>query len=221
VNAGFIIGFDEERGSVASGMIQCIEETAIPVCMVGLLYALPNTQLTRRLHGEGRLHPDHDRAMTEDVADQCTAGLNFETLRPRRDALADYRQVVAAAYEPRAYFERVRRTGRLLDCSKHRLRIPLAHMLRDGRASLRILWRLGVADRAVRRHWWKTIADCAIHNPRALRYVFSMVALYLHMGPFSRHVAGRISQQLGAIERGDWVAPEPVPRAIAVTEAQA
>ena len=30
-------------------MIELIEEAAIPVCMVGLLYALPNTQLTRRL----------------------------------------------------------------------------------------------------------------------------------------------------------------------------
>jgi len=37
-------------------MVACIEDTAIPVCMVGLLFALPNTQLTRRLKSEGRLH---------------------------------------------------------------------------------------------------------------------------------------------------------------------
>src|SRR5262249_50794587 len=49
VNAGFIVGFDTESGSIARGMIDCIEDTAIPVCMIGLLYALPNTQLTRRL----------------------------------------------------------------------------------------------------------------------------------------------------------------------------
>ena len=57
VNAGFIVGFDSEKGSVAEAMIDCIEATAIPVCMVGLLYALPNTQLTRRLAAEGRLFP--------------------------------------------------------------------------------------------------------------------------------------------------------------------
>ena len=57
VTAGFIVGFDSEKGSVADGMIELIEEAAIPVCMVGLLYALPNTQLTRRLEKEGRLHP--------------------------------------------------------------------------------------------------------------------------------------------------------------------
>jgi radical SAM superfamily enzyme YgiQ (UPF0313 family) len=46
VTAGFIIGFDSERGSVAASIIECIEECAIPVCMVGLLYAMPGTQLT-------------------------------------------------------------------------------------------------------------------------------------------------------------------------------
>ena len=38
-------------------MIQCIEDTAIPVCIVGLLYALPGTQLERRLLREGRMFP--------------------------------------------------------------------------------------------------------------------------------------------------------------------
>jgi len=42
------------KAGVAGGMIQCIEDTAIPGCMIGLLYALPNTQLTRRLFKEGR-----------------------------------------------------------------------------------------------------------------------------------------------------------------------
>ena len=47
VTAGFIVGFDSEKGSIAEPMIELIEEAAIPIAMVGLLYALPNTQLTR------------------------------------------------------------------------------------------------------------------------------------------------------------------------------
>ena len=43
--------------SAAEAMVDLIEEAAIPVCMVGLLYALPNTQLARRLEKEGRLFP--------------------------------------------------------------------------------------------------------------------------------------------------------------------
>ncbi len=45
VNAGFIVGFDSEKNSVAEAMIECIDAAAIPFCMVGLLYALPTTQL--------------------------------------------------------------------------------------------------------------------------------------------------------------------------------
>src|SRR5258706_5762488 len=55
VNAGFIIGFDTEKGSVARGIVECIEETGIPVNMAGLLLRLPTTQLTPRFADAGRL----------------------------------------------------------------------------------------------------------------------------------------------------------------------
>ena len=61
--------------------------------MVGLLYALPNTQLTRRLAREGRLHVGHDAA-PEGTGDQCTAGVNYETKRSRLEILRDYRQIL-------------------------------------------------------------------------------------------------------------------------------
>ncbi|MFL5301077.1 MAG: B12-binding domain-containing radical SAM protein, partial [Anaeromyxobacteraceae bacterium] len=72
VNAGFIIGFDAERGNVAENMVACIEATGIPVCMVGLLYALPGTRLARRLQAEGRLHTDDYTIQHEEDGDQCT-----------------------------------------------------------------------------------------------------------------------------------------------------
>src|SRR5262249_37920464 len=117
VNAGFILGFDGEKGSVADAMIACIEETAIPVCMVGLLYALPNTQLTRRLATEGRLFPNlyTEEQATSGIGDQCTAGLNFSTPRARREILTDYKKVLQHIYSPAAYFERVRRMALALD----------------------------------------------------------------------------------------------------------
>ncbi len=202
VTAGFILGFDTEQGSVAAGMIQCIEDTAIPVCMAGLLYALPNTQLTRRLIREGRLYPDHDRLLSDTDADQCTSGLNFRTLRPREAILADYRSVLEHTYAPANYFARVRRVGRQLDCSEKRLDMPVRHLWRDLRTFFRLLWRMGVQDADVRRHWWRTFIDCVLHNPRALRYVGAMIALYLHLGPFARSVSQRLTAE---IERGEIV----------------
>ena len=102
MTAGFIVGFDSETESVADAMIELIEEAAIPVCMVGLLYALPNTQLTRRLEKEGRLHPHPERKDLKS-ADQCTMGLNFETLRPRQEIFADYVRILERIYDPAAF----------------------------------------------------------------------------------------------------------------------
>src|SRR5258708_14420401 len=61
VTAGFIVGFDTEKVSMGQAMIDFIEETTIPVCMDGLLYSLPGTQLTRPLAKQSPPHQDHAR----------------------------------------------------------------------------------------------------------------------------------------------------------------
>jgi hypothetical protein len=210
VNAGFIVGFDSEKGSIAAGMIDCVEDTAIPVCMVGLLYALPNTQLTRRLASEGRLFAEPDPLSGEGPADQCTAGLNFETSRPRPDVLADYKAVLGAIYEPAAYFGRARRLGRLLKRKKRRLKQTLPMILRDLRTVCRLSWRMSTAGRQVRTQFWRTLFDCLVHNPRALPYLVMQIALYLHLGPFAGHVVRQIERQIADLASGRSPAPQPM-----------
>ena len=211
VFAGFIVGFDSENASIADAMIECIEDTAIPVCAVGLLYALPATQLGRRLLREGRLFSGYDGPSPEDEGDQCTAGLNFETKRSRRDVLADYRAVLDAVYDPAAYFGRVRRVGRMLKRGKRRLKAPLRYVLRDARGFGRLVWRLPAAGPGTARQFWKMAFDCAIHNPRALPFLFMLSALYMHHGPFSRQVIGQIDRQIEDIDLGRWSTPQLAP----------
>jgi len=199
VNAGFIIGFDSERDSVAPAMIECIEETAIPVCMVGLLYALPQTQLSRRLLDEGRLQCDSARVASDDLTDQCTSGLNFATLRPRREILKDYRLVLDRIYGPEKYFGRAMRMSCRLDMRGHRVRVPFTRTLRDLRTVGRILWRSGVLDREARGPFWSALLGCALRNPRAIRAVVAFSALYLHYRPFSRFLDARLEAQIQSL----------------------
>jgi radical SAM superfamily enzyme YgiQ (UPF0313 family) len=77
VIAGFVIGFDTEKPGTADAMVDCIEEPAIPVAMVSLLYALPNTQLTRRLAKEGRLQENNGAARGSDFATPCLRSTGF------------------------------------------------------------------------------------------------------------------------------------------------
>ena len=206
VNAGFIIGFDAERASMAEEMIACIEATQIPVCMVGLLFALPGTRLERRLKAEGRLHEGSEHVQEAD-ADQCTSGLNFRTRRPRREMLVDYRTVLERIYAPGAYFGRARLVCRELDLSAHRLRAPLRHVIRDLRSFGRISWRLGVRKSGARGAFWGAMLDTLVHNPRALKIAGSFAALYLHLGPFSRMLVDRLGEQIPACPPESELAP--------------
>ncbi|WP_284179796.1 B12-binding domain-containing radical SAM protein [Rhabdaerophilum sp. SD176] len=215
VTAGFILGFDTERKGAAEGMIACIEDASIPVCMVGLLYALPNTQLTRRLEQEGRLHAGNDVAVEDDYGDQCTSGLNFETLRPRRDILVDYLSVLERIYTPRAYFGRLRVVGRKLRRKGSVLPPSLPAALADVWRVTRIIWFMTAMRPRWAMHVWWTLADCAIRNPTAIRSVISIMALYLHLGPFSRDVMQSIRDQIARIDRGE----EEKPALVAVPSA--
>ncbi|MBD3235928.1 MAG: DUF4070 domain-containing protein, partial [Candidatus Eisenbacteria bacterium] len=199
VNAGFIVGFDGESASVAQAMIDCIEEAAIPVCMVGLLYALPNTQLARRLCAEGRLHATFDRPASDSDTDQCTSGLNYVTLRPRAEILRDYREILRAIYGPGAFFGRARRMARDLGRARPGLRGSWRSRLRDLRSFARITRQLGLRDRESRAPYWRALADCLWHNPRAIRTVVSLAALYLHVRPFAQYLAERLAGQIEAL----------------------
>jgi uncharacterized protein DUF4070/radical SAM family protein len=198
VNAGFIVGFDAERAGVAPAMVDCIEEASIPVCMVGLLFALAGTQLASRLKAEGRLDPS-DQAYGSDDADQCTSGLNFRTLRPRREVLRDYRDVLARVYAPAAFFGRARRVGRELDRSGHGVQPSLRNIARDLRGFAGMLWRMGVRDPEVRGEWWRSLIDCLTHNPAALKIVLSFAALYLHLGPYSRELIRKLDEEIATL----------------------
>jgi radical SAM superfamily enzyme YgiQ (UPF0313 family) len=219
VHAGFILGFDSEKGSVAKPMIDYVEAASVPACMIGLLYALPNTQLTRRLSRERRLYSGYDYNGVPVGGDQCTAGLNFATARARRDILADYREVLERVYHPRAYFDRVRRVASMLGrgpkLKPRGVRITAPELLR----AFRIIWHLTLRQPNLLRYFWGTLLDCARRNPTGLRAVMVTTAMYLHIGPFARRIIDQIDQQLAVIDGGAWRAPPLAPDAPEVAPA--
>ena len=204
VIAGFIVGFDTEKRSVADDMIDCIEAMSIPVCMVGLLTALPNTQLTRRLEREQRLLP-----LVVEKGDHCTEGLNFVTARPRRDILEDYRRVLAAVYSPEAYFARLRTVCRALRPPRNPVKFEPWVQLHLLRFLCRVMWRTTFVTPEYARHFWHTLASTAWHNPSTLRYMVFHSAFYLHLGPFAQFVIGKLEEEIGEIDREApaWAAP--------------
>jgi radical SAM superfamily enzyme YgiQ (UPF0313 family) len=213
VTAGFIVGFDTEEASIADAMVDFIDDAAIPVCMVGLMYALPNTQLTRRLAREGRLHVNHDRITPTTGGDQCTAGLNFDTKRPLRAILEDYRRILEEIYEPAAYAGRLDRLARMLPRPAALHERPQGDARRDI-GSMDTVTRIVSAIPQAQDAFWRTFFACTKNNPSALRYIVMLMALYLHLGPFSRHVIAAIDRRIAALDAA--AAPGPLPGAAPV-----
>ncbi len=198
VTAGFIVGFDSEEVSMADAMADFIEEAAIPVCMVGLLYALPNTQLTRRLAAAGRLHPDHDVA-TPETGDQCIATMNFEPLRPLSEILRDYRRILERVYDPAAFAGSVGAAGR------HARPVGPAAWDARGRqadegASIGMVHEIISRLPEARQPFWQTFVKSGKSNPAALRYIVMLMAFYLHLGPFARKVIAAIDAKLEELD---------------------
>lgn len=205
VTAGFIVGFDSEKGSVAPPMIELIQEAAIPMAVIGLLFALPNTQLTRRLAREGRLHANSE-VFPKEWGDQVAGGLNFQTLRPRLDVLKDLRRVLDTIYSADVYCERIDKLVSLLDGSGRRLELPKGDVRsKNGTFGLvnEILRRMPEH----RERFWRTFTNCLNNNPGALRAVITVMAFYLHIGPYARYAVGQLDKQIEALENGRYTAP--------------
>jgi hypothetical protein len=194
VTAGFIVGFDSEKARMSGPMVELIEEAAIPVAMVGLLYALTTTQLGRRLKKEGRLHSGSDVQVTGD-GDQCTAGLNFDTLRPRNDILTDYRNVLERVFDPVAFAGRLKRLSAMLDRSKSMRDAPKGD-IKLKRGTIETVYRIINQLPEAREALWDAFTHCAQSNPRALRFIVVLMALYLHVGPYARKVIADIDRQI-------------------------
>jgi radical SAM superfamily enzyme YgiQ (UPF0313 family) len=100
VSAGFILGFDGDKDDIFDRQIRFIQDAAIPTAMVGILTALPNTQLYRRLDAEGRITQDSVGGNTHDLR------LNFVPTMDLEKLFTGYKRVIATIYKPDRYFDR-------------------------------------------------------------------------------------------------------------------
>jgi len=199
VTAGFILGFDGETRGAADGIVACVESAGIPMAMVGLLAALPNTQLTRRLAREGRLPTEGFYVHTGDV-DQATSGLNFLPTRPRAEILDDYTSIVRRLYAADGYFGRVLAVARRL-----RRRPKQTGSLRgrgaDVRALAMLTWRLG-CRRETAWYFWRNLLILLVTRPRNVETALQLMALFLHFRKQTEFVLARHAGPAASQYRG-------------------
>lgn len=198
-NAGFIIGFDSESRQIADNMIDAIQKSGICMAMIGLLYALPNTQLTRRLASEGRLFQQPSPSGDESLIDQSTSGLNFITLISRTEILKNYIRVINAVYEPSNYCKRVVFTG--LNIRPHYQHTPnFRTWLINVRSFLRVCNKAGF-NAATGFYYWKILFIVIFRNPKGIEAVVNLAAMFIHFRKQKKYVASLMERTIGEIEK--------------------
>ena len=153
VMGGFIVGFDNDPREIFELQYDFIQKTGIAAAMVGLLTALPKTQLYHRLSGEGRLD-------TKSTGNNTEAVLNFIPKLDREFLISGYKRLMWTLYEPTTYYRRA-----LTFLNEYGPRGPkLKLTIEDIYALFRSLWMMGVMHRG-RRAFWKYLATILVRHP--------------------------------------------------------
>ena len=191
-NGGFIIGFDSDSPRIAENMIGAIRDSGIAMAMVGLLYALPRTQLTRRLEAEGRLFKQSSESVTDTDVDQMTSGLNFTTLMPRNEILANYIRVLEMVYNPGEYYQRIRQTAMQIR-PRYRHKPSFLTWMRYLRSFLRVSRSAGFSQ-ATGLLYWQMFFTVLFRNPAAIEAAVNLAAMYIHFRKQKDYIVGSTMQ---------------------------
>ncbi|MHB8973145.1 MAG: B12-binding domain-containing radical SAM protein [Pirellulaceae bacterium] len=153
VMGGFIVGFDSDPSDIFKRQFDFIQRSGVVTAMVGLLTALPETRLYRRLLQEGRLDGDS-------TGNNTSASLNFRPTLSREFLINGYRELMRKLYEPRHYYQRIRT---YLD-HKRSSGLRGRPSRSDIQAFLKSLWLLGVWHRG-RLAYWRFFVTTLIRRP--------------------------------------------------------
>jgi radical SAM superfamily enzyme YgiQ (UPF0313 family) len=167
VQGGFIVGFDSDLPSIFQRQVEFIQRSGIVTAMVGLLNALPDTRLYRRLKHEGRLTG-------------ATSGNNVDgtlNFAPRMSAallIAGYKDILRHIYAPGPYYQRVRTF--LREYKRPVIAVPVGwrEVLALGLSGI----RLGLLSRD-RGQYWRLLGWTVLHRPSLLQLAITLT-IYGH-----------------------------------------
>jgi radical SAM superfamily enzyme YgiQ (UPF0313 family) len=175
VMAGFIVGFDNDPEDIFERQIDFIRRSGIPLAMVGLLNALPDTQLWRRLQREGRL-------LGEANGNNTVCTLNFQTRMDPALLIQGYQKIMRTIYSPREYYQRV------LDSMRQTAQEsaePQHYTVINAVTSFtRVMVKLGVLDRE-RKEFWRFFSQALVKHRDRLAESLRLAVMGYHFRKLS------------------------------------
>lgn len=103
VTGGFIIGADGEKPNVFDDLFNFIQEAGVVIPMPGLLTALKDTDLYKRLESEGRLKEESSGMNTHQLS------FNFKTEMDERFLIDGYLSLLGRLFDSKNYYARCKK----------------------------------------------------------------------------------------------------------------
>jgi len=190
VMAGFIMGFDADDAAALDRQRAWVLGSPIPQAMMGVLTALPGTQLERRLEREGRL--------VERASGETFGRPNFRPTLPESALLETYRTALEQIYRPEEYFTRCLRALELRPRTDAPFSLPWTYALR---CLLGSVWRQGVTG-SYRRAYWRFLGRVLRRTPRRIARAMALAIAGEHMIRYTREaVLPRLASAIEEVRR--------------------
>jgi len=194
VMGGFILGFDTDKDDIFDRMVEFIQKSGIPIAMVGLLQAMPGTQLFRRLRREGRI-------VDAGGGNNTDSRLNYLPNMDAAKLVEGYRSVLKRIYSCEAYYERVKL---YLNRTEQQPGEPSVQsptwITRDNvRALVNSIIRQGVFGR---HQWsyWKFLASAATRYRRCFGAAMTLAVMGYHFQIMTRKMSQAIDKAIAQAE---------------------
>jgi len=168
VQGGFIVGFDRDPEQIFEMMIDFVQNSYIVTAMVGLLHALPDTRLYRRLKEEGRL-------LKEASGNNTDILINFVPTMDIKELVEGYKRVIGNIYSPKQFYRRARRFLREYRPSKGmHFHIRFNYLM----ALFKSILYIGILGRE-RFHYWGLVVWTLFRRPGMFHHAITL-SIYGH-----------------------------------------
>jgi radical SAM superfamily enzyme YgiQ (UPF0313 family) len=177
VQAGFIVGFDQDPASIFEKMITFIQESGIVTAMVGLLNAPRGTKLYERLVTENRL-------LKTATGDNTDLSINFIPKMSHEKLINGYRRIIETIYSPKHYYTRVKRFMKdYRPVQKKVVQLRYSYW----KAGLKSVFILGVLGKE-RFYYWRLVFWSLFRKPKLLPMAVTFSIYGFHFRKiFERH----------------------------------
>lgn len=175
VMGGFIVGFDSDKENIFDRQIKFIQQSGVVTAMVGILNALPETRLWKRLKKEGRI-------IKQTTGENTDGHINFIPKMGKEKLIKGYKKIISTIYSPKEYYTRIRQFVK-----DYEPKVKSKLSLEGLNAFLKSVWEIGIKSKS-RLYYWRLILETYFTKIKAFPAAVELAIQGLHYERITKRI---------------------------------